>query len=45
MVDILIRICNILGVNYDVKYFSSLKDNCKRIEYLLNQIYKYLGGE
>ena len=45
MVDILIQICVILGVNYDENYLNSLNDDCQKIEYLLNQIYKYLGGE
>ena len=41
----MIQICVILGVNYDENYLNSLNDDCQKIEYLLNQIYKYLGGE
>jgi len=44
-VNVLIDICDILGVVYDLNYLNSLKDDCKKIEYLLNQIYKFLGGE
>ena len=43
MVDILLNICNLLGCKYDVSYLNSL-DDCKKVNYLLNQIYKYLGG-
>jgi len=45
VVDILIRICQILGVVFDESYLNSLDGDCKKIDYLLNQIYKFLGGE
>ena len=45
MVDILIDICNILGAKFDINYLNSLKDECEKIDYLLKQIYKFLGGE
>jgi len=44
-VNILIQICQILGAEFDSNYLNSIKDDCKKIEYLLNQIYKFLGGE
>ena len=44
MADVLITICSLLGCEYDSNYLSSLNDDCKKVNYLLNQIYKYLGG-
>ena len=44
MVNDLIDICNILGCEYDVDYLNSLSD-CQRVNYLLSQIYRYLGGQ
>ena len=35
-------ICDILGVEYDVSSFS---DECLLLEYLLNQIYYFIGGQ
>ena len=43
--EILVDICEILGVKYDDNYLNSLNDECDKMSYLLNQIYKYLGGE
>ena len=40
----MIQICVILGVVYDENYLNSLNDDCEKVNYLLNQIYKYLGG-
>ena len=45
MVDVLLRICFILGVKFNRVYLNSLEDDCKKIEYLLNQIYFFLGGK
>lgn len=45
MVSNLIQICQILGVVYDENYLNSLSDDCAKIDYLLNQIRKFLGGE
>jgi len=44
VVSVLIEICNLLGVDYNENYLNSLNDDCKKIEYLLNCIYKFLGG-
>jgi hypothetical protein len=45
MVEKLIMICDVLGVDYCYDYLNSLDNVCDKIDYLLNQIYKYLGGE
>ncbi|WP_434658479.1 hypothetical protein [Sulfurimonas sp. NW9] len=39
----LLNICNILGVSYDSNFGGALSD-CDRMEYLLKQIYIFLGG-
>lgn len=44
MVDKLISICNILGVSFDSDYLSSLGSDCDKVDYLLNQIFNFLGG-
>ena len=43
--EILVDICEILGVDYDENILNSKSDLCDKVDYLLNQIYKYLGGE
>ena len=44
MLDSLIKICDILGVVYDDSYLNALSE-CDKIQYLLGEIYKFLGGE
>jgi len=44
VVDILIEICKLLGVVYNDGYLNSIDGDCEKIEYLLKQIYKFLGG-
>jgi len=44
MFEILVQICQILGVEYDRDYLKELSD-CEKMGYLLNQIYKFLGGK
>ena len=39
-----IAVCDILGVSYDSDYLYSLRDTCKRIQYLTTQVYHFLGG-
>jgi len=43
--SILINICNILGVIYDEDKLNSFKDYCEKVNYLLFEIYKFLGGK
>ena len=43
-VFLLKKICNILGVVYDDDYLNSLGE-CEKMLYLLEQIYRFLGGE
>ena len=40
----LLKICQVLGVVYDDNYLSSLGE-CEKMLYLLDEIYKFLGGE
>lgn len=40
MVDSLIGICDFLGVSYNI----TSNDECEVSEYLITQIFKYLGG-
>lgn len=40
MVDSLIKICDVLGVSYDI----TSDDECEVSKYLINQIAVYLGG-
>jgi len=44
VVDVLIDICFLLGVVYDENQLNVLSNECDKVEYLLNQIYIYLGG-
>ncbi len=37
-------ICDLLGVEYDVNVFDDL-EYCDLLKYLLEQIYKFLGGK
>jgi len=41
VLDSVLDICNILGVKYDLSGFS---EDCDKLEYLLNQIYFFIGG-
>ena len=43
MVDSLVKICEILGVDYSE--LDSFDDNCKKIDYLLDCILQALGGK
>ena len=45
MINTLIKICDFLGVSYDENYLNSFDSDCKKFEYLLDCIYKFLGGE
>ena len=45
MVNVLIEICHLLGVSYDEDYLNSLNSFCDEVNYLLDCIYKFLGGE
>lgn len=42
--DILIEICNLLGVSYSSGYLSSLTNECEKINYLLVKIKEFIGG-
>jgi len=42
---IIISICDILGVKYDVDYLNSLENECSKADYLFRCIYKFLGGK
>lgn len=41
MLEILIQICNKLGVQYSIP--TTLKDDCEKSKYLLEQINKFIG--
>ena len=43
--SILIKICLVLGVEFDENKFNNIKDECEKIRYLLISIYYFLGGE
>ena len=43
-ISILLQICVILGVEVNENELNSIKGECDKLRYLLNQIYYFLGG-
>ena len=43
--ELLKDICDILGVDYNNEVLLHIDDICDKVLYLLEQIYKFLGGK
>ena len=42
---IVLAICDILGVKYDIGVVNSFNTECEKVNYLFKLIYEFLGGK
>lgn len=44
-ISILFGICSLIGLDFDKTEYNKIENDCEKVQYIHNQIYKYLGGE